>query len=91
MTRRFNATVATVVVAGLLILSIAVARAAEPASRPYEITLHYAGKDYNRVQRTFITLPAVYESKEACKVAIVRVRVAVSGARLVCTPAFPTN
>ena len=75
-------------VPGALLLLIGIARAAEPepASRPHEITLHFAGKDYDAVQRTHMALPAVYESRETCNIAIVRVRVQISGARLVCTP-----
>lgn len=74
-----------VVVLGLLMVTVGIARAAEPGTRPYEITLHFPGTDYDKVSRTHYTL-AVYESKEACRVAIVRVRVAVSGARLRCNP-----
>ncbi len=74
----------------LFVAWVSLAHAAE-VPRPHEITLHFKGKDYDKVRRTHLTLgvngkPAIYESYETCKVAIVRVRVAVSGARLVCRP-----
>lgn len=52
----------------------------------YEITLLYSGKDYDSVSRTFRTIGEPYDSKVACDVAITRVKVLVSGARLRCDP-----
>lgn len=75
----------SMVAAGFLLLVIGMARAAELPGR-YEITLFHAGKNYDHVERTHFVLSGPYESREACKVAIVRVRVMVSGARLQCTP-----
>lgn len=68
----------------LTVVGISVARAAEVPGR-WEITLFHAGKDYDVVARTHRVL-AVYDSREECRNAIVRVRVQVSGARLVCNP-----
>ncbi len=76
------------VLPGLCLLAIGIARADEPA-RPYVITVVYHGKDYDHVQRTHFTLgqpPVVYESKVACDIAITRVRVHLSGAKLQCNP-----
>lgn len=50
----------------------------------YEIVLFRAGKDYRVGQPTFETIGAPYESREACRVAITRVRIQASGVRLVC-------
>lgn len=89
-TRRVNIVLAVVIGAAAVLVAIGLARAAEPASRPHVITVHFAGKDYDHVSRTHLVLgnpPVTYASRETCAVAITRVRVAVSGARLVCTPA----
>ncbi len=75
----------SMVAAGFLLLVIGMARAAESPDR-WQITLFHAGKNYDHVERTHFVLSGPYESREACKVAIVRVRVMVSGARLQCTP-----
>lgn len=52
----------------------------------YTITLLYSGKDYDSVSRTFRTIGEPYESRETCLVAITRVKVLVTGARLRCDP-----
>lgn len=67
------------VLPGALLLVIGIARAAEP----HEITVTYPGKDYDEVRRTHFALH-VYESREECLNAIVRVRVRVPGVRLKC-------
>lgn len=85
-----------VVILGVIMLSIGYARGDEPA-RPFVITLylpgqHYdVGKEYDPNRRTHFVLgvdekPVVYQSKVACDVAITRVRVHLSGARLQCNP-----
>ncbi len=61
------------------------ANAAERIGR-WEITLLYSGKDYDGVSRTFRTLGEPFDSKTACDVAITRVKILVSGARLRCDP-----
>lgn len=75
------------VVLGIVMLSIGIARADEP--RPYVITIYLAGKDYDENRRTHFVLgdpPVVYESRETCLVAITRVRVELKAARLQCNP-----
>lgn len=75
------------VLPGLVLLAIGIARAAEPAHRPHVITLLFPGSAYDLVGRTSLTLGREpYDSKTACDIAIVRVRVAISGARLRCDP-----
>ncbi len=69
----------------LIIAGISIVRAAETSGR-WEITLFYAGKDYDLVTQTHRVL-ATYDSREECRVMITRVKVHVSGARLVCAPA----
>lgn len=69
----------------LILAGISIARAAETPAR-WEITLFHAGKDYGLVAATHRVL-ATYDSREECRVMITRVRVHVSGARLVCAPA----
>lgn len=70
----------------IIIGCIAIARGVIGAERPgkYEITLLYSGKDYDSVSRTFRTIGEPYDSKVACEIAITRVKVMVSGARLRC-------
>lgn len=82
------------VMLGALFLAIAgmsIARYALAAEGPHVITVYFAGKDYDKVQRTHFVLgvngaPAIYESRETCNIAITRVRVHLSGARLQCNP-----
>ena len=78
---------------GLSLIAICAPRAAQE-STPHEITLLYAGKDYEAAGRTQVTLgvngrPFEYESREACRIAITRIRVEVTGARLRCDPVDP--
>lgn len=80
-----------VVVFGIILLSIGIARA---DTGPHVITVYAPGKDYDQVRRTHFVLgdpPFVYDGKTACNVAIVRVRVHLSGARLQCNPHYPTD
>lgn len=76
-------------VALLSIVGISIARYAHGAQEPHVITVYFAGKDYDHVQRVHFVLgtpPMVYESKLTCDIAITRVRVHLSGARLQCNP-----
>jgi len=78
-------------VTGLCLLAIGIARAAEREGVRYEITLFFPGNAYDQVGRTHLVLgkdgePFEYESRETCRIAITRVRVEIKGARLVCTP-----
>lgn len=78
-------------VMALSIVGISIARYAFAAEGPHVITVYFAGKDYDQVRSTQIVLgvngaPAIYESRETCNVAITRVRVHLSGARLQCNP-----
>lgn len=74
-----------VIVIGIVMGAIGIASAAEPGTRPYEITLLFKGADYDAVERTHRVL-ATYGSKTECEVMITRVRVEVKGARLRCDP-----
>lgn len=68
---------------------VLIASDARPAERtldsPYEITLFRRGADYQADRPTFETVAGPFESREACRIAITRVRVLASGVRLVCT------
>ena len=72
-------------VAALLIAGMSIARAAEVPGK-WEITLYHKGANYDAVERTHRVL-ATYDSRAECQVMITRVKVHVSGARLVCAPA----
>ncbi len=79
-----------VIVMGLAIVGMRAVGAAEP----YVITLTYQGNDYDHVQRTHFVLgdpPFIYDDKTACDIAIVRVRIHLSGARPQCTPHYTTR
>lgn len=75
------------VIFGVLLLTIGIARGDQPPRRPHQITLLFFGNAYDQVARTHMVLGNItYESREDCMVSIVRVRVMISGARLRCDP-----
>lgn len=86
MTRRFNATIATVIVAGALLLAIAIARAAErPALQRvtgWSVDLHW--RDYEATGRGWQRLSGYVATREQCEAIRAATVVAVKGGRLVC-------
>lgn len=73
-----------VIAALLIVVGIAVARGVSGAERtlsgPYEISLFRAGSDYREDRPSSETIAGPFDSRESCRIAITRVRVA-SGVR----------
>jgi len=66
------------------------ARAAERVIEgPHEIVLLAFGKDYDIAGRTIIRLSGPYDDRAACKEAMKRLVVKVTGAKLACFPVEP--
>lgn len=74
----------------LVIGGIAIARGVFGAERvtpgPHEIVLFAHGKDYEIAGRTFFVLSGPYEDRAACKEAMKRLVVKVTGGKLACFP-----
>ena len=79
-----------VAAAFVIVGALAIARGVWGAERvvpgPHEIVLTAFGKDYDIAGRTIIRLSGPYEDRAACKEAMKRLVLKVTGAKLACFP-----